>query len=276
MKPRKYIFFFASFLITGSSVCAQDFTELEGRVYSKDGDVAGTHVVNRTTQRATITDSNGFFTISVKLNDTLVFSAVQFKRKEIVVTASVLNTALISVPLEEVLTELEEVVITPYSLTGTLGTDLGSIKTDPIVTSSSLGLDNKKIQGKPKGVGKVFKVGKYARIVVGYDTLSLQPKIYPEIYMYQLWKQLSGTNRDLETYAALEEENDLLEDLKELFTIPVFVEDLKIPEERINDFMNYCAADTDFDALIATDNKIDLWHFIAAKSAAYRKDNNLE
>lgn len=56
--------------------------------------------------------------IPVRLNDTLVFSAVQFKRKEIVVTEEVLNTRLLFVPLQDVLTELQEVVVMPYNLTG--------------------------------------------------------------------------------------------------------------------------------------------------------------
>lgn len=53
---------------------------MEGKVYSKDGDVAATHVLNITSKRATITNISGFFAIQVQLNDTLVFSAVQFKK----------------------------------------------------------------------------------------------------------------------------------------------------------------------------------------------------
>jgi len=66
-------------------VGAQEFsTKLEGRVYSKDAHVAATHVSNISSKKGPITDAGGFFTILVKLNDTLVFSAVQYKRKEVV------------------------------------------------------------------------------------------------------------------------------------------------------------------------------------------------
>jgi len=54
---------------------------LEGRVYANDNDVTGVVVQNTTTERATITDIDGYFSIPVSLNDTLVFSAVQLKRK---------------------------------------------------------------------------------------------------------------------------------------------------------------------------------------------------
>ena len=63
---------------------------IEGRVYNEKGDVAATHVLNTTQKSATITDVNGFFTISASLNDTLVISAIQFKKKTIVITQSVL------------------------------------------------------------------------------------------------------------------------------------------------------------------------------------------
>ena len=39
-------------------------------------------VSNITRNKGTITDIKGYFEISVRLNDTLVFSAVQYKRKE--------------------------------------------------------------------------------------------------------------------------------------------------------------------------------------------------
>lgn len=62
----------------------KDVIVLEGRVTSDDGDVSATRVLNITKSRATITDNNGFFTIRVGLNDTLVFSATQFKKKKVV------------------------------------------------------------------------------------------------------------------------------------------------------------------------------------------------
>ena len=114
---------------------AQSFEEkrIEGRVYSNDGDVAATHVLNTTTQRAAITDIDGFFQINAKLNDTIVFSAVQYTRKEIVVTLSILESTFINVPLEDALTELDEVIVMPYNLTGDMSRDANRIAIEPVV-----------------------------------------------------------------------------------------------------------------------------------------------
>ena len=57
--PKTVVFLWMPF-IAGLSVSAQNLTELEGRVYSNDGDFDGTHIVNQTKQRATITAVMGF------------------------------------------------------------------------------------------------------------------------------------------------------------------------------------------------------------------------
>lgn len=126
--PIRHILVPCCLLIVASAQGQDYFSEkLEGRVYSDDGDVAATHVLNTTTERATITDSNGFFAIPARLNDTLVFSAVQYKRKEIVVTLNLLESKFVLIPLEYALTELDEVVVTPYNLSGDIMRDLSHL-----------------------------------------------------------------------------------------------------------------------------------------------------
>ena len=128
-------------LLSSVAVVAQigESKNLEGRVYSDDGDVAATHVLNLTTKRATITDVNGFFTITVHLLDTLEFSAIQYKKKMVVISTSILESKLVSIGLEEALTVLDEVTVTPYNLSGDLIKDLTTLELDPIVTASTLG-----------------------------------------------------------------------------------------------------------------------------------------
>ena len=115
---------------------------IQGKVYSADGDVAATHVLNATTKRATITDSDGFFSIQARLNDTIVFSAVQYKKKELIVTTEILAQRMLNIPLEESLTVLDEVIVTPYNLSGDITKDLLVIKTEQVVTAQTLGLPN--------------------------------------------------------------------------------------------------------------------------------------
>lgn len=96
----RFIFLFLVFCFATSSTKAQEFAkQIEGRVYSKDADVAAVHVSNISTQRGTITDVSGYFEIMARLNDTLVFSAVQYEKVELVVTWDILEKDFLQVPL---------------------------------------------------------------------------------------------------------------------------------------------------------------------------------
>ena len=160
-------------------VGAQEFsTKLEGRAFSKDADVAATHVSNISSKKGTITDAGGFFTILVKLNDTLVFSAVQYKQKEVVVTLEVLKADLFSVPLEPSLTELDEVVVTPYNLAGDLKRDMSSLEIEPIVTASTLGLLNAYVKVKTQNERRLFEADNGKTIKIGFDSTSFDPVFY--------------------------------------------------------------------------------------------------
>ena len=115
-------------LLYSFSLNAQSSKVIRGRVEAKNKDVTGVVVQNSTTEKASITDVKGNFSIMVSLNDTLVFSAVQFKRKVIPITRSFFNSTFITVPLKEFVNELQEVVVQPYNLSGNLNSDLSTIK----------------------------------------------------------------------------------------------------------------------------------------------------
>ena len=75
---------------------------IEGTVYNDDSySIEGVHVLNITSNYNTITDSEGNFKIYADLNDEIIFSAIQFKRKKIIINDDLLNSISIKVFLEE-------------------------------------------------------------------------------------------------------------------------------------------------------------------------------
>ena len=86
------------------------------------------HVFNKTHNKYTITNQQGEFSIPVRINDTIVFSGLQYKLKELVVTKNVINSLIVSVELEEQVNELDAVYIKP-NLSGDLLADSKRIKT---------------------------------------------------------------------------------------------------------------------------------------------------
>lgn len=234
--------------------------DLEGRVQSKEGDVAATHVLNITSYRASITDANGFFSIPVRVNDTLVFSAVQFKKKTIVVTPEIYESAMLSVPLEDALEQLDEVVVTPYNLSGDLTKDLGSLEIEPVVTASTLGLPNAYVKIPTKAERELFEA------TSGGGLIPLSP----------LLNKISGRTKMLKNRV---ERNNLYNRtvrVRAYYPDSLYQTKLKIPKARTDDFFYFCEVDPRFQSVVDTHDLFKIWEFLENKSSVYRKNNGLE
>jgi len=242
-----------------ASAQGQDYfsKKLEGRVYSDDGDVAATHVLNITTDRATITDNDGFFVIPARLNDTLVFSAVQYKRKEIVVTLSVLESKLLLIPLHEALTELDEVVVTPYNLSGDITRDLSNLNIEPVVTASTLGLPNAYVKPMSKAERELYAA-------TANPIMSLDPLINTITGRKKLLKKRFERNKK---YARTER-------VREFYTDSLYTTEFNIPKEKIDDFLYFCEIDQEFQSLVDTHDRLAIWEFMRKKSVVYLEIND--
>ncbi|MEO1013500.1 MAG: carboxypeptidase-like regulatory domain-containing protein [Bacteroidota bacterium] len=259
MKASSLLFFFGFLFCTLLKAQSGTSTTISGRVFSDDGDVAATHVLNITAQRATISDDNGFFSISAKLNDTLVFSAVQFKKKQVVVTSQILESRFLKVPMEEVLTQLDEVVVRPYSLSGDVGLDLGALKTDPVVTASSLGLPNANVRLPSKSERELFAAT--ANPIMSFDPLI---------------NALTGRTKMLKQQVKRDKTYQRTLRVREFYTDSLFTYDLGIPRERIDQFMHFCEVDAEFQSMVDTHDRLKIWDYMRKKSKVYRQNNNLD
>lgn len=233
---------------------------LEGKVISSDGDVAATHVMNITANRATITNNNGFFAITVKLNDTLVFSAVQFKKKRVVVTQDILELELVSVPLDDGITELDEVVVTPYNLTGDISKDLRTLKTDPVVSAESLGLPNAHVRIPTKSERELFEA------TSGGGLIPINP----------ILNGISGRTKMLKERVARNKLYDRTNRVRKFYADSLYQARLRIPEDKIDDFLYFCEIDTKFQSLVDAHDVLKIWSYMEQRSMAYRKNNNID
>ncbi|MEE9362869.1 MAG: hypothetical protein V3U92_09765 [Cellulophaga sp.] len=266
----KYSFLiFTVVLLVNNYGIAQEFREeLEGVVQSGGNEVVNIHVVNVTSGKATITQLNGYFSIEVKLRDTINFTAVQFKKKELVVTTAILKSKYIRIFLEEEITKLDEVVVAPHNLSGNLGSDLEGLKTIPIVTSSTLNLPNASI-----------------RVITQSERLLLEADRGRFLYFYgigfavnihKVLNRLNGSTKGFKKRVARDNKDVEINEFKKFYVDSLFVNELKIPKKRITDFMYFCEADSIFLPMIDHSDKLQLWEFLFKKSKAYRKNNNLE
>jgi hypothetical protein len=215
--------------------------------------------LNTTTNRATITDIDGFFSIQANLNDTLLFSAVQYKKKELVVTAEVLAQKTLSVLLEESMTVLDEVIVTPYNLSGDIAKDLQVIRTEPVVTAQTVGLPNAYVRVPSKAERELFAA-------TANPFMSFDPLI----------NAITGRTKMLKKRLERDKLYSRTERVREFYPDSIFRIDLKIPENKIDDLLYFCEIDTAFQTIVDSHDRLKIWDFIRRKSVLYRKNNELE
>ena len=88
-------------------------TWLRGKILYQNTNVVAANVVNTTTQKATISDDNGEYAIEVKMDDELVFTSLQYQIRVVKITKEILQRGRLVIDVNEKVTELDEVVVTP-------------------------------------------------------------------------------------------------------------------------------------------------------------------
>ncbi len=239
---------------------------LYGKVVSEDEDVVGVVVQNITADKAVITDFEGKFAIDVQVNDTLVFSAVQFVKKTLPVTEILYHASYIEVPMVEFVNQLKEVVVSPYNLSGDLTQDLGKLSLEKDVSAEALKLPNahQRIPTQSERMLDQATMGKFNMGMI------LSPPLDPLI------NAITGRTKMLKNRVKVDKAYARTQRVQDFYVDSLFVATLKIPTEKIDDFMYFCEVDEAFQSTVDTHDKLKIWDFMLEKSRAYRKNNNLD
>lgn len=117
---------------------------------TKSKPLPNVNIINLNSVRGTITDDKGVFEINVQVNDTLHISLIGFQSIRVRVTNDWIKSKTTQISLTEKAIALEEVVLTPYNLTGYLQVDAKLI---PVKENYRYG-----ISGLPYG----YEAGEYS------------------------------------------------------------------------------------------------------------------
>ena len=280
----KYIFILIAISLTSFYGYGQDNTViLKGTVSNAKNDVSNVLIVNLNTQQSTITDTFGFFSIEVRLKDSLRISAVQYLPKEIIINESYLNSSFVTIHLIENIIDLKEVTVTPYNLTGELDRDIDRLDIKPTITSYTLELQNadvtkmsqseRLLQEADRGkyvklattdeYGKVFEILGYAALTVVINT-------------HKSANRVSGRTKSLEKMVERDEKKQLEKEIIDKFSKQTMSENFKIPVSYIDGFLTYCLSQDDFIALKNAGNTIEIWEYLKAKSIDYKTTEEFE
>ena len=121
------------------------------------------HVLNLNTIVGSITDDEGVFEIEAQVNDTLYFSYLGFKPFKVAVTQDMIKFENPKFKLTVLVFALEEVVLSPYKLTGYLDVDVKNVPLNPAgryniqgLPSSGYEAGNRNRSSISKAVGALF------------------------------------------------------------------------------------------------------------------------
>lgn len=234
--------------------------EIQGRTVENGEGIPDVHILNLSARTATITNADGVFRLEVSQGDTLMISAVRYMRMMWVISPEALEAGEIEIPLQPFVNELDEVVVSPYALTGDLAEDLTRIPENKAPTSYSLNLPNATARKYTPTENRLHEA------TTGGGLLPLNP----------LLNAITGRTKRLKKQLAVEHRFAKLMEIRQPFADSVFVDQLGIPEERLSDYLYFCEVDSLFTDVAYSGDQLRIWAFFRRKGEEYRKNNDLD
>ena len=120
--------------------------------------ISNVHVINLNSVIGTISNKEGVFKIDANVNDTLFFSYLGFKSIKVRVTNDLIRFKNTKIKLTELAYALEEIIVTPYKLTGYLEIDAKNVPISNSYRYSIPGLPTKGYEAGSRNPGAISKV----------------------------------------------------------------------------------------------------------------------
>lgn len=191
---------------------------ITGKVFYDGEVISDVHIINKNANQGTNTNDLGLFEIPVFIGDTLTFSHINFKDKEITITKENIYNEILKVELEGKTYQLEEITLQkPKSI----------FYVDP------------EIMPAPNINAKTLNLP-YANTIAKKDYSVVKFRSGGVVSLDNLINALNGNNRRRKELQKITYEDDILKKIRKHFTDDFFITDLNIKQENINPFLNYC------------------------------------
>lgn len=185
------------------------------------------HVVNKNTNKGTYSNSYGDFAIPVKIDDTLVFSAVQFKPYRRIISEIDLQQLQLVISLQSKINELDEVIVKSVSYAKGLG--LPNADKKPLIQEEN------RLNAHNKSSAPVVALATLLNQRGGIDNL---------YYLLSGQRKRDRKLKKIKRQAELEKnKTETLQLIRIHFGDEFFINSLKLPEEEIDNFMRFVLTD---------------------------------
>jgi hypothetical protein len=250
---------------------------LRGIVVVDSFDVEAVTVRNISSNLNAITDVDGKFSIRARATDTLFFESQSFISQRYILSQKDFWKEELEIRLHVKITELDELIITPYTLSGNLNEDTKRIQ---VYGDGFALIDAKKIMhyeddvrmGAPinTAMPNVFAptgVNLLGLVVVGFVNL-VGIKANPKKNSERVFEERRIKNLQSKSYS---------DHLYERFSHSFFVETLKIKTEDIPMFMSFSELNVyELSSILKPENELQLIEYLIQKAAEFKKQNQKE
>ncbi len=229
------------FVLSPIFIFSQDgaTTLLRGKVLYRNTSVANENVINISTERATITNEQGEFEIRVKNGDKLAFTAMNYQMKTVEITEEILKNNRLVVEVNEKITELDQVIVTPEDRQAYIELKNEEFKQVDYYTDKSTEVTNYAIPVSQRGM----KDG---------------------INFVNIYKALFNSNKDKN-----QDQSKVLlpsQVLRQVYDDEFFVMDLNIPQDQIDEFLFYVDDKLPSQTLMKRSHEFELIDFLVDQS----------
>ncbi|WP_281297364.1 hypothetical protein [Flavobacterium limnophilum] len=211
------------FILAANIVLAQESggTALNGKINANTIDLEGIYVINLKTEKSTITEKDGYFSIAAIPGDTLLFSAIHLKEIRVVLEKKDFQTEFL-VKMESRITSLKEVVVKRYDN----------------INAVDMGISPSGMKHRTPEERKLYT----ATSTAGDALLNF----------------MSGRTAMLKKEIVVEGKLSFIDQIDNMFNEDYFRKTLKIPSEYVKGFKYYIVDNERFTSILKSKNKTQI------------------
>lgn len=263
---------FLLFVVISTSLFAQDIDRVivEGKIHvPNDEDAEGISIYNVSAQQGTVTDADGAFKIAIAENDRLQIFALQYKSFTVVMDKGVVEQKKLNIFLNPTITQLDEVVIRPYDLSGNVQADIEKIPTYSIGNDWDLSY-------KSLEFGYNFTRDQYSAIEGNVAEEALNSNNLTDgLNFVSLAGGVSNLlfprGKKLNSVEKLRVKESLSNNMQQRFNREFIHDNFDIPREKTSDFLFFAQENGLEERLLKPENEMQLMEFLHKKSKEYKK-----
>ena len=212
-------------------------------------------IENSTTNARAKADENGLFSIKVNEGDELIFKQIGIIERQIKISKNMINKGFIDIHVNIEVIELAE-------------TNIANLNKDML---NNLGKE-KSLQEKLNDKMDISSIDFKASLNLNHEDAKVRRTISQVggVNLMGLFNIFKNPVKRLKKVDKIEKnKHDVLLDLQKFYTVNYFVNDLKIPQGKIIDFLDYCYSNFNFYQLLEANNYDEILFIIEEQAPIY-------